>query len=197
VRCPSRLQRLRPPFRTSRCDRSRDRCSGHSFRRNRLKIRASVAPSLQPRLCGSTWARPGFARSARRSRGLDPPSVSRSNRQLLERRLDVSGPALDPRAARRPSRSKRLAGPGMSIGRERNARSSSMTCARDSKPRRPSRLTYAFQLACARASWTNCSLSATISLSSSCVPRRRNVARIGATSVPPSNAVRRAAIARS
>src|SRR4051812_27908645 len=48
---------------------------GHGFRRNRLEVRASVAPSLQPRLCGSTWARPGFARSARRSRGLDPPSV--------------------------------------------------------------------------------------------------------------------------
>lgn len=97
-----------------------------------------VQASLAPLAAHAAWTR---------------PACSRSNRQLLERRLDVAGP------------SGQIHGPpgfhlaanvspvrACSIGRERNARSSPMTCARDSKPRSPSRLTYAFQLACARVS---------------------------------------------
>ena len=40
-------------------------------------------------LYGGTWARQGFARCARRERGLDPPGVLPLVRQLLERRRGV------------------------------------------------------------------------------------------------------------
>lgn len=79
------------------------RVCGNGFRLQGFTVPTDCALSLQPRLCGSastptrtrarwgprTWARQGFARCARRERGLDPPGVLPLVRQLLERRRGV------------------------------------------------------------------------------------------------------------
>ena len=87
------------------------RVRGNGFRLQGFTVPTDCALSLQPRLCGGTWARQGFARCARRERGLDPPGV------LFGAAITGATPwcvrciPLRPRSAWIPARGERLACP--------------------------------------------------------------------------------------